>query len=284
LAATSTTTPGAHASAFDELASGYDAAFGASALGQRLRALVRERLDAAFAGRRRVLEIGCGTGDDAIALASRGVEVLATDAAPLMLRVAAGKALAAGCAGRIEFRCVPMERLGAELGGERFDGVFSNFGALNCTRELDCVVADVAPLLEPGAPLLWVVMGRHVPWEWAWFLARGQLRNAFRLSRSGGRTTWRGMQISYPTPPELERALRPHFVRTNLRPLGVVLPPTYASHWLERRPRALAALVRVERALQRWQALARVADHYIFEARRLGATFDARRPSANSHA
>jgi SAM-dependent methyltransferase len=269
LAFTTTTTPGAEASAFDELALSYDTAFGSTALGTSLRAMVRERLEAAFAGRRRILEIGCGTGDDAIELARRGVEVLAIDAAPLMLRVAAAKAAAAGCAERIDFRYLPMERLGAELAGETFDGVFSNFGAMNCAPELDRIAADVAGLLEAGAPLVWVLMGRHVPWEWAWFLARGEWRKAFRRTRKGG-VVWHGMRISYPTPAQLERALRPYFVPTSRRALGVVLPPTYAGRWLERSPRALAALVRVERALQRWQALSAVADHYVYEARRLG--------------
>jgi hypothetical protein len=111
-------------------------------------------------------------------------------------------------------------------------------------------------------------MGRHVPWEWAWFLARGDWRKAFRRSRKGG-STWRSMRISYPTPGALARALGPHFAPVGRRALGVVLPPTYASGWLERSPRALYALACLERALQRCEPLAAVADHYIFEARRL---------------
>lgn len=253
--------------AFDELASDYDTSFTATALGAELRAMVWQRLDAAVAGCHRALEIGCGTGDDAIHLARRGLDVVATDASAGMLRVAAHKAEAAGCARNIQFRCVPMERLGAELRGETFDAVFSNFGAVNCAPRLDAVVADVAALVAPGAPLVWVVMGRHVPWEWAWFLARGDAGKAFRRHRSGG-TAWRGLTISYPTPTELERALNPYFAPRGRRALGVVLPPTYASGWLERSPRALAALVGLERSLQRWQPLAAVADHYILEARR----------------
>ena len=167
-----------------------------------------------------------------------------------------------------------MERLGADLAGETFDGVFSNFGAVNCARQLDAVAADLALLLEPGAPLLWVVMGRNVPWEWGWFLARGEWRKAFRRRRKGG-VAWRGMHISYPTPAALGRALRPHFAEVGRRALGVVLPPTYASGWLERSPRTLSALTRLERALHRWQSLAALADHYIFEARRLPAHADA---------
>ena len=258
------------APAFDDLAAAYDAVFTASALGRGLRALTWERLDAALFHSNHVLEIGCGTGEDAIHLARRGVRVLATDPSPSMLRIAAEKAAQAGVTQRIEFRCVPMEHLGAELAGERFDGVWSNFGAVNCVPQLDAAAAQLAALLEPGAPLAWVVMGKHVPWEWLWFLACGDVRKAFRRERRGG-AVWRGMRIAYPTPAELTRTLAPRFEQTRCRPLGFVLPPSYASGWLERRPRLLASLTRVERSAQRVQALASLADHYILEARRADA-------------
>jgi ubiquinone/menaquinone biosynthesis C-methylase UbiE len=258
------------APAFDDLAAAYDAVFTSSGLGRRLRALTWERLDAALSASRRVLEIGCGTGEDAVHLALRGVEVLATDPSPSMLRVAAEKAAKAGCARRIEFCCMPMERLGFELAGERFDGVWSNFGAINCVPKLAAVVAELAALLAPGAPLAWVVLGRHVPWEWAWFLSRGNARKAFRRRQRGG-AVWRGMRIVYPSPGELARTLAPYFTTTSCRPLGFVLPPSYASRWLERRPRLLAALTHVERAAQRCPPLAALSDHYVFEARRLPA-------------
>lgn len=261
------------AQAFDDLATAYDSAFTTSALGRCLRALAWERLDASFAGCRRVLEIGCGTGEDAVRLALRGVHVMATDPSPAMLQVAAEKARQLGCTQRIEFRCLPMERL-HELAGERFDGVWSNFGAINCVSALPTAVAALAPLVERGAPLTWVVMGRHVPWEWAWFLARGNTAKAFRRRQPGG-VAWRGMRVSYPTPAELARVLHPYFLPRRRAPLGVVLPPSYASGWLERRPRILGALALVERAAQRWPPLAALADHYVFECRRAPGASDA---------
>jgi ubiquinone/menaquinone biosynthesis C-methylase UbiE len=254
--------------AFDDLAAVYDAAFTSSALGRCLRTSTWERLDSTLGACRRVIEIGCGTGEDAVHLAQRGVDVLATDPSPSMLRVAAEKAAKAGCARRIEFRCVPMERLGTELARERFDGAWSNFGAINCVPQLAAVVAELAALLEPGAPLAWVVLGRHVPWEWAWFLARGNPRKAFRRLQRGG-AVWRGMRVVYPTPAELTRALAPYFGATRCRPLGFVIPPSYAWGWLERRPRLLAAFTRAECAAQRYAWLAALSDHYVFEARRL---------------
>jgi hypothetical protein len=119
--------------------------------------------------------------------------------------------------------------------------------------------------MSEGAPLVCVIMGRYVPWEWAWFLARLDPRKAFRrLPRDG--TRWRGMQITYPTPRTFTRALKPFFERISVSPLGLVLPPSYASSWLERRPRAFGALARMERAAHGFQSLASLADHYIVTA------------------
>ncbi len=78
----------------------------------------------------------------------------------------------------------------------------------------------------------------------------------------------------YPTPKELARSLSPYFTPVRRSALGFVLPPTFASQWLENSPRLLAALTHVERAAQRWQTLAALADHYIMEARRLPANVD----------
>jgi len=121
------------AHAFDDLAPDYDASFTSTPLGSVLRTLVWSRLDRALAGARYVLEIGCGTGEDAIRLAGRGVRVLAIDASPAMVRIATEKARSQGCSDRIEFRCLPMEDLDSLRAAERFDGTLSNFGALNCT-------------------------------------------------------------------------------------------------------------------------------------------------------
>ena len=168
-----------------------------------------------------------------------------------------------------------MEQLASLPDTTAFDGVLSDFGALNCVADLPALVAAVAARLEPGARLLWVPMGRYVPWEWAWFLLRGQPAKAWRrLGREP--VQWRGLTLSYPSPRKLTAALRPYFRVDNLRPLGFVLPPSYAADWLNRRPRLLAVLARLERFAQGITFLASVSDHYIVEATRLplGASRD----------
>jgi SAM-dependent methyltransferase len=252
-------------SPFDQLAADYDRSFTRSACGRALRSMVWDRLPTVFGTRHRILELGCGTGEDAVRLARAGHRLVATDASAEMIRLARLKAEAAGCADRIEFHAMAAEDLHRLPGEARFDGVFSNFGAINCVADVSALALELSARLTPGAPLLFVVMGRYVPWEWAWFLARGDRERAFRrLARAG--TAWRGLPIHYPTPQELARSLAPMFELRRRAALGSVLPPSYAAGWLETRPRWLAALSAVERALCR--VTAGMADHYMVEATR----------------
>ncbi|MBS0579618.1 MAG: class I SAM-dependent methyltransferase [Proteobacteria bacterium] len=225
-------------------------------------------MDEMFKGARRVLDLGCGTGADAMHLAAAGTSVVALDASPGMVSQAQHKALSLGLAEKVQFHCLSMEQLGSVPDSAAFDGVLSDFGALNCVADMPELVRAVAARLRPGARLLWIPMGRHVPWEWAWFLWHGQPAKAWR--RMGrGPLRWRGLSLSYPSPRDLSAALRPYFRIDRVRPLGCVLPPSYAAGWLNRRPRLLAALARLERAAQGLPLLAFVSDHYIVEATRL---------------
>ncbi len=256
------------AHAFDDLARTYDATFTDTGVGKALREIVWSRVDRLFHASQCVLELGCGTGEDALRLARRGIRILATDASPGMIQVAREKARSNRLAERIEFHCKPMEELEDCLNGRVFDGVFSNFGAINCVHDLPALVSAVAARLVPGAPLLWVLMGRHVPWEWVWYLFRGDWRKASRRLRRGG-VPWRGLTICYPTPAEITAHLRPYFAITRILSLGCVLPPSYAAHWLNRSPRMLEMLTRIELLAQRSSAPASWSDHYIVEATRL---------------
>src|ERR1700674_1327803 len=141
------------AATFDSLAPDYDARSTDSALGGILRRAVWRWLDRAFARGERILELNCGTGEDAVHLATRGVQVLATDASSAMLDLARAKIGNADLGGSIELRRLEIERLDdlvAESAGP-LDGAFSNFGGLNCVADLPRAAQSLAALLMPGA-------------------------------------------------------------------------------------------------------------------------------------
>lgn len=252
----------AAASPFDALAATYDEDFTRTDLGRRLRSAVWRHLDATFAPGARVLELGCGTGEDALHLASRGVRVVATDASGEMVAETVRKAGAANLSHLVEARRVPFEELdaaGPSLG--TFDGAFSDFGALNCAAALPPVAEALGRLLPSRAPLLLVVMGRWAPWEWAWYLRRGDPARAFRRLRRDG-TVWRGLTVRYPSPGRLLRTFSPWFLRRRLAALGVFLPPSYAASSVS--PSTLARLDRWERRLESAPLIPRLADHTLF--------------------
>jgi SAM-dependent methyltransferase len=252
-------------SPFDEMAATYDTSFTRTAVGKALRAMVWSRLSNTFRVAHRILELGCGTGEDALWLGRNGIEVVATDASAQMIDVARQKLCHEKNTARVVFRCLPMENLAMLTDEPAFDGVFSNFGAVNCAADLPTLIAEVASRLVPGARLVWVVMGRHVPWEWLWYIFRGEPAKAMRrYSRQGAE--WRGIRVAYPTPKQMAALLMPYFEVVRVSPLGWALPPTYASGWVDRSPRALAALTRLEALAHRWPMLAASADHYILEA------------------
>jgi SAM-dependent methyltransferase len=259
-----------NAPAFDALAADYDAAFSDTPLGSALRSLVWSRLDVVFKDADRILDLGCGTGEDALHLASRGKQVLALDASSAMVGRARQKAAARGLEARLQFECLPMQELNEAPAAAPFDGALSNFGALNCVEDLPALMAALAARLRPGARLLFVPMGRYVPWEWAWYLLHGEPGKAWRRVRRE-RLRWRGLTLGYPTPRQISAVLAPYFQVDRVRPLGFALPPSYAGSWLNRSPRLFALLNRLERAGQRWPLLAACSDHYIVEATRRDA-------------
>jgi len=253
--------------AFDGLAVDYDARFTASPIGRIMRQAVWRRLDAHFHPGDRVLELNCGSGEDAVYLGRRGVQVLATDLSPAMLQIARQKVVQAGLAAQVQVQPLALEHLHA-LEAPPFEGALSNFGGLNCVADIGTVAHALARHLRPGAPAVFTVMGPWVPWEWLWFLARGQPAHAFRRLRPGG-LMWRGLTIRYPSIRTLRQAFASAFRLQRISAVGALVPPPYAEPWTARHPWLLERLNQWERRLETLPPLPWLADHYLAEFVRL---------------
>lgn len=263
---------------FDRLARDYDARFTDSRLGRLLRDKVQRRLGAAFAPGDHVLELGCGTGEDAAWLAGRGVRVSAIDASPEMLAAARRKAARRGVEDRVGFRQLDLRQLGGEgpgpeleLGEELFDGGFSNFGALNGLAERASLAAALAARIRPGGPLLLVVMGPFCALEVLGHVARGRLRAARRRFRPGTRAhlvDGRSMRVWYPSPRQLRREFATSFRCLHTTAIGLLLPPTDFAGVVERWPRLTAVASAIEDWLAPLPPLGWLADHYLLTLER----------------
>lgn len=260
--------------AFDGAAADYDSVFTRTLVGRWLRARVWARLETHFRPGMRVLELGCGTGEDALWLARRGVRVLATDVSAAMLAVAREKSALAGLAGAVEFRSLDLERPpAADEIGTGFDGVLSDFGALNCIGDRRAAAEWLACVVRPGGRAVLVVMGPWCPWEIAWYAVHGRFGAAFRRWRRAGvdaAVSGRRVHVWYPSSGRLRREFRQWFRPLGTHAVGALLPPPYLGGLVERRPGLFARLAALEgRAGSHWP-LNVLNDHYLIEFERVG--------------
>jgi SAM-dependent methyltransferase len=214
--------------AFDAAAPVYDASYEWLPGIKRIRSITSGLYMEYFTPGSRLLELNCGTGNDAVFLAGRGMHVVATDISPAMIAEVHKKAGSlGGKTGTVDARTLPFERLG-ELRPEKFDGAYSNMGGLNCTDRLESLASDMGDLLRPGGIFIATVMPRFCLWETAAFLARFQGRKAFRrLSRRGTVADLHGGRVAtfYHSPGDFRRAFSRAFDHVRTLGLAIFMPP-----------------------------------------------------------
>ncbi|MGB6354480.1 MAG: class I SAM-dependent methyltransferase [Steroidobacteraceae bacterium] len=257
--------------AFDSVAADYDGPRGNNALIQDMRGEMWRWLDATFAPRSRLIDIGCGTGIDAVRMARQGHHVTATDWSPQMVQRTGERAIRAQLSERIRAATVGAHELHRLDGREAFDGAYSNLGPLNCVPVLGDVARECARLLKPGGALVFTVIGRVCPWEIAHYLQRRQwARVKVRFARGlvpvsmNKHTIW----TRYYGPREFYRAFEPQFALAHYRGLCVFAPPPYLTGIRERHPAAYARLWRLDRRMSGWPLLRAAGDHFLIVMRK----------------
>lgn len=264
--------PGPSTDAFDHIGARYDVEFTNTELSRWFRQRVWERLGVLFKPGDHVLELGCGTGEDAIWLAKRGVHVLASDGSQAMLDETARKAKAEGVASQIEIRQLDLTQAAQwTLPTKAFDGAYSNYGPLNCVGDWRAIGEQLSQAIRPGGKVGLGVMGPLCPWEVFWHAIHGDFRTATRRFRKSTVAHLDGsyFNVYYPTPGRLQRDLGPGFRRVLLWGLGVFLPPSDLYKPVGRRPWLARPLLALERLTAPHWPFKFLGDHYWLELERL---------------
>ena len=178
-------------SPFHQIAPQYAELWSETSRGRAQREQVWREIDGLFGLGDRILDLGCGTGDDAVHLMSRGAAVLGIDSAPGMVEIARNRGVAA--------KRKAIEDLGSLE--ERFDGAISNFGALNCVADLAKLSEELAQLVRPQGKLALCVMSRFC-WRTDW---------RHLPPRWSGHARWRSIDVYYRSARSVAREFTPHF-------------------------------------------------------------------------
>lgn len=257
--------------AFDSVAADYDGPRGNNALIQQMREETWRWLDMTFPPGSHLLDLGCGTGLDAIRMARLGHHVTATDWSAQMARRTNERAAHEQLTTRVIALVAGAHELQRLEGEEKYDGAYSNLGPLNCVPDLNAMSQELFRLLKPGGALVFTVIGRVCPWEIAHYLRRrdwGRVR--IRYARGfvpvgmNEHTVW----TRYYGPREFYRAFKQNFLLTHFRGLCLFAPPPYLSWIRDRHPRWQQRLWRLDRALAAWPGLRGLGDHFLMVMRR----------------
>jgi ubiquinone/menaquinone biosynthesis C-methylase UbiE len=252
--------------AFDSVAADYDGARGNNFQIQDMRAEMWRWLDATFAPGSRLIDIGCGTGLDAIRMARLGHRITATDWSPQMVQRTADRAAHAQQAVRVQAIAAGAQELGRVPGDAIYDGAYSNLGPLNCAPDLRQVSRECARLLKPGAALVFTVIGRICPWEIAHYLRqRRWARAKLRFARTFVPVSMNKLTIwtHYYGPREFYRSFEREFRLSHYRGLCLMVPPPYLGWVRERHPRWHDRLWRLDRRIAGWPLLRTMGDHFL---------------------
>lgn len=238
---------------FDKIAFRYDAVWSDTPVGRAQRSAVWSRIDALFTSEDSVLDLGCGTGVDALHLQSRGVSVYGIDSSPRMVEIARRRGIEADC-----FQIEELQHFDLRL-----DGVISNFGALNCLPSLAPLAGSLARMVRSGGYLALCFMSRVCLWEIAFYLLCGKPGKAFRRLQ-GRASSSIGGSVSYPSDAAILSAFERDFRLLDVSGVGIAVPPSYVTFLTDWEVEQLAAL---DRRLARKPILRSLGDHrlYIFE-------------------
>lgn len=289
---------------FDSLAVSYDKSFCETTVGCTLRRETWKVLEEAFASsqvsppssggnnnKNMIIELSCGTGEDAMWLAAKHVHILATDYSDGMIDVARSKCRSCSAIAKEDqpiFRRLDVKSFdpsSLDIGpiDRKFAGAFSNFGGLNNVSpgEIEHCAQTLAKVLSPnGAKVVLVVMGRFCLTETLyWLLVRRNFSKAFRRMMSSptqGITVTvakKNHTVYFHSMATVEAAFSHTrtFRRVKRRAIGLLVPPSLWSRSASRRipPALLSIFYSVDMLLGQLWPFIYMGDHYLIEFERL---------------
>jgi hypothetical protein len=146
-----------------------------------------------------------------------------------------------------------------------FDGAISNFGPLNCVRELRPIAEQLARLVRSGGFLVFSIIGRFCLWETLYYLSRNDFRRAIRRWRGKATMSSDEVPVFYPSVATIRREFAPEFRLLRVAGIGCCVPPSYVKGISQRQVHILETIDRRIAGIPLFRAL---SDHRLLILRR----------------
>lgn len=260
--------------AFDHIAQNYDTSFTYTAVGMAQRKIVWDYLEKILPNEKslHILELNCGTGEDAIWLAQYNVQLTATDISEKMIAIATEKVATNHKQQAVQTTRMNIMDMNAALNGKKFDIIFSNFGGLNCLskQEMKTVLQEKIPsILTPNGRIIFVLMTSFCLWETLFFFFKLKWNKAFRrlskkplIANLGNNAT---IKTWYYSPKWIKKNKLNTMKTVAVKPVGFFIPPSYLNNIFTKRPKWFSFLQKAEKKITNKKWLARASDHFLID-------------------
>lgn len=257
--------------AFTEQSKKFDELYSTDEIIQYKRERVRKHLKKYILPGQFILELNSGTGEDAIWLAQQNCKVHATDISFGMQEKLQQKVHANNFDHLISYELCSFTELNNLEKKGPFDIIFSNFAGLNCTNELDKVLASFSPLLKTNGVATLVIMPKFCLWEFL-LVARGKFKTATRrfFSSKGRKANVEGHHFKcwYYNPSYAIKYLKNDFDVLSIEGLCTLIPPSYINNFAGRYPKLFSTLRKKENSWKNYWPWKFIGDYYIISLKK----------------
>lgn len=257
--------------AFTQQADKFDELYSGNTIIQYKRKRVRDHLSEFIVPGQNILELNSGTGEDAIWLAEQHCHVHATDISVRMMQVLQQKVEDAHLEKLINSEICSFTALENLKNQGPYDLIFSNFAGLNCTGELDKVLASFTGLLKPKGIVTLVILPKFCLWEFL-LVFKGKLQTATRrlFSKNGvsARVEQTHFTCRYYNPSYIIKHLKKDFDLLSIEGLCTIVPPSYIENFPENFPKLFSRLCKIENLWKTKWPWKYIGDYYIISLRK----------------
>lgn len=215
-----------------------------------------------------LLEIGCGTGKEAIEISQHVSKIYITDISEAMLKLASAKIKAYS----LDSKVIPLKLRAAEVSkvreitDKKFNMIYSLNGALNCELEIERFAEGAYSLLADGGYLICSIRNKLCISEMLLHALVLQFNKATPRKKQPVMISVGGMDIPtfYYYPSEFVKRLSKYFHPVEIIGLPTLLPPAYLSNYYVRLGRIRVLIEAIEKRLASLFPLNRLGDQTLF--------------------
>jgi SAM-dependent methyltransferase len=246
----------------DNIAESYDNILSKNRFSEILRPVFQNILLQNTQQGNNILDLGCGTGEDALFLAQNGVNVTGVDISPKMIEIAENKTSENNLNKNLQFFCRDMESFLNE-NTNKFDAVISNFNAVNYVRDLNSFSAHASSSLNKDGKLIFTVLNKLSISEVFYNFLRLNLKRSWKAIFKRKELLITDLDIYFPV--AFSDFFQNQFRVKRITGIGIFIPPHNLTGMYDKLSFAIPFLLWLEKLIASVFPFYCFSDHYIIE-------------------